>query len=264
MFFNLYFFILGAAGGSFAALMIDRIPNLESIVYPGSYCSFCQRPLLWIEKFPIVSFALLRGKSRCCQRPIPPRLFLIEIVSGLLAMALWQTLGLTPSLFMWIIISPLLLTLLYLDLLYFWLPDRLTNSLIGIIVLFHIWTRAFSWEQLFFSLAPFAMVMLLLALFYVFRKQEVMGRGDVKLILAIGLLLQKECLIALVLASIQGGLFGLAMLCFKKTYPFRVPLALADDPWQPPKGAIPFGPFLILAVFETLFIQHLLVVPLPH
>ena len=69
-FFTLVFlFTLGLAIGSFLNVLIDRWVSGESIL-GRSYCDYCKKRILWYDLVPVLSFILLRGKTRCCHKKI--------------------------------------------------------------------------------------------------------------------------------------------------------------------------------------------------
>lgn len=75
-------FIIGACIGSFILLVAERYMHSESIIKPNSHCFYCHKELKWFDKIPLVSYLVLQGKSRCCQKRIPIFYFLIEIFTG--------------------------------------------------------------------------------------------------------------------------------------------------------------------------------------
>ena len=77
----------GLAFGSFLNVLAARIPLRRSVVSPGSACMACATPLAWYDNVPLLSFALLRGKCRHCDAPIPWRYPLVEATTALLIAA---------------------------------------------------------------------------------------------------------------------------------------------------------------------------------
>jgi leader peptidase (prepilin peptidase) / N-methyltransferase len=91
-FYTFYLVVLGAFGllfGSFANVLIWRVPRDESIVSPGSHCPSCGHPIRWHDNIPVVSWVVLRRKCRDCGEPIPWRYPVVELLSG----ALWVLAG---------------------------------------------------------------------------------------------------------------------------------------------------------------------------
>lgn len=121
--------LISPAIGSFLALLVDRLPRGESMIWPGSHCRSCDSPLQLWDLLPILSFAFSRGRCRQCGAAVPPWHLYMELAAvglALLALALGgagTAIGLT-ALVLW-----LLLTLALCDLLWFRLPDGLTLTL---------------------------------------------------------------------------------------------------------------------------------------
>ena len=76
------YFLYGCIIGSFLNVCIIRIPKGESIIRPGSHCK-CGKPIKWYDNIPVVSWLVLRGKSRCCHSHIPAAYPLVEAFVGL-------------------------------------------------------------------------------------------------------------------------------------------------------------------------------------
>jgi leader peptidase (prepilin peptidase)/N-methyltransferase len=77
--------LLGLAFGSFANVVIHRVPRGESVVRPGSRCPACGAPVAWRDNLPVVGWLLLRGRCRACRAPIPWSYPAVELAMG----ALW-------------------------------------------------------------------------------------------------------------------------------------------------------------------------------
>lgn len=81
-------FLSGAALGSFANVVITRVPQGRSIVRPGSRCPSCGTGIRPRDNLPVVSWVALRGRCRSCGWRIPLRYPLVEIAGGLLGAAI--------------------------------------------------------------------------------------------------------------------------------------------------------------------------------
>jgi leader peptidase (prepilin peptidase) / N-methyltransferase len=75
---------LGLVAGSFANVVIHRVPRHESVVRPGSRCPACGTPVAWRDNLPLLGWLLLRGRCRSCRAAIPVRYPLVELAMGLL------------------------------------------------------------------------------------------------------------------------------------------------------------------------------------
>ena len=65
--------VLGLAFGSFANVVIHRVPAGESVVSPPSACPRCRTPIRASDNVPVVSWLVLRGRCRSCGAPISAR-----------------------------------------------------------------------------------------------------------------------------------------------------------------------------------------------
>lgn len=83
--------ILGAVVGSFANVVIGRLPKGESVVRPPSHCPRCKHRLSPLELIPIISWLVLRGRCRNCKEPISVRYPLVELLfAGVFAAFAWH------------------------------------------------------------------------------------------------------------------------------------------------------------------------------
>ena len=67
--FGIFTFCLGAIFGSFANVVILRLPEGKSVVHPPSRCNDCGERVKWYDNIPILSWFILRGKCRSCKKP---------------------------------------------------------------------------------------------------------------------------------------------------------------------------------------------------
>jgi len=81
--------VIGALWGSFFNVAIHRLGLYESVVRPRSRCPRCSTPIAWYDNLPIVGWMLLGGKCRHCRLPISWRYPLVELLSTLLALAVY-------------------------------------------------------------------------------------------------------------------------------------------------------------------------------
>src|SRR5277367_6356304 len=80
----------GAVWGSFVNVVVYRVPLDMSVVRPGSHCPGCGAPVAAYDNIPILSWLLLRGRARCCKVRISPRYLVVEALSGLIALAIFE------------------------------------------------------------------------------------------------------------------------------------------------------------------------------
>ncbi len=248
-------FLFGLAAGSFANVIIHRLPRGESIVLPRSYCPACRKPIAARDNIPLLSFLLLRGRCRFCGAAIPIRYPLVELLTGVLFTAVYILLAargerilLFP--FYWYFVLTLVILSL-IDLEHFILPDVLTYPLLGSGFLLAVVSPGQFGppgivESLLRSLLGAAVgggSLWLIGLFgkAVFHK-EAMGLGDVKLMAAVGAWQGwGMALFAVFLAALLALFIGVTLILLKKAE------------WG---SRIPFGPYLALGSLLTLFFGH--------
>lgn len=87
----------GATLGSFANVLIHRIPRGPVLTPVWSFCPNCDHRILFRDNIPIVSFLLLRGKCRNCSTPISARYPLIEAATIIAFLLVFDALCIAPG-----------------------------------------------------------------------------------------------------------------------------------------------------------------------
>ncbi|AKJ63780.1 prepilin peptidase [Kiritimatiella glycovorans] len=241
-YFDLIFFLLGACIGSLLNVCIHRIPREESIVRPRSHCPHCGRLIAWYDNIPLLSWMLLRARCRHCGEPISPRYALVELLTALLFVAVFEVHGLTAVTPVYLLAVFGLILGSFVDLEHLIIPDRVT---IGGMVLGPVLSllvpqlhgTADRFSSLLQSLAGLAagygfLWLVAAAGRRVFRK-EAMGYGDVKLLGAVGGWLGAASIpFVIMVSSLAGSVVGIALII------------LGGRNLQ---SRIPYGPWIALA-----------------
>ncbi len=89
--------VVGLCLGSFANVLVWRLPREEQVVKGRSRCPECSVTIAWYDNLPLVGWLLLRGRCRNCRSRISPRYPLIELSGGILAAVCVLIAGLTPA-----------------------------------------------------------------------------------------------------------------------------------------------------------------------
>lgn len=235
-----FFGVLGALLGSFANVIIYRLPKEESIVNPGSHCYACQKPVAWYDNIPIFSWFVLRGKCRKCQAPFSFRYPFVELLMALLFAASFYKLGMTWTLVEILIFVFGLVVCTFIDLDHMILPDEFTlgGLALGLIGALLSPERGF-WPALGGAAMGGGFFLLMAYLYFLFTKNEGLGGGDIKLAAWIGAVLGwKSIPFVIMSAAILGSVFGIAItLIQRKDF----------------KTAIPFGPYLAFGALLYVF-----------
>lgn len=266
-------FIFGLAIGSFLNVVALRYDGDHFLFDPKmiggrSHCPHCKTTLRWFELFPLFSFLFQGGKCRTCKVKLGIQYPMMELLSGIIFVAVPLRFSFVsylvahPSDFLllsalWIVVFEVLLLISYIDILLGIIPDELNLALlvVGFLDVFFLAKDFGIGNSSFFGI--FAVIFglqtnvwinhLVGALFGVIffgalvavTRGRGMGMGDVKFALPLGLLFGwPDILIIAMIAFILGGGFGLiAIFTGKKTM----------------KSAVPFGPFLVVAVVIAFF-----------
>ncbi len=234
--------VAGLSVGSFFNVVIYRLPRGENLAYPRSRCPSCNKPLRWFHNIPVVSFLVLRGRCAYCRAPISCRYPLVEIATAGMFWLCWSRFHSQPvhALFCAVFLS-ILLVLALIDLEHMILPDELTLGGAVVFLVYAFFHPGFAspWNGVATAFGAAALFAGIYFFYVKVRGMEGLGFGDVKLMLMLGAFLGLEGLVvALLLASFFGLLVGGFMILFRgKTL----------------KLALPFGPFLSLGAFFSLF-----------
>ncbi len=121
-------FWLGAAIGSFLNVVVYRVPAGISVMWPPSRCPTCFHQLGMGENIPILGWLLLRGKCRHCRTPISPRYPLIEAITAIIFVLVYNRFGLSFQTIGYSLLMCWLLALTLIDLDTMTLPNPLTQS----------------------------------------------------------------------------------------------------------------------------------------
>lgn len=101
-----FVFLTGLCIGSFLNVVILRAFSKESIVLPPSKCPSCKTPLKWYHNIPVLSYLFLKGKCAFCAEKISPQYPIVELITGLLFVAVFLKFGLSiNTLFVLIFVS---------------------------------------------------------------------------------------------------------------------------------------------------------------
>ncbi|MFO7544657.1 MAG: prepilin peptidase [Trueperaceae bacterium] len=130
--------LLGSVVGSFANVVVYRLPRGESVVHPGSHCPSCNRRLGVLDLVPVLSYLALGGRCRTCKARISPRYPLVEAAMALLFAAIalrWPALDAGAAMVPLMAVTALLLMAAIIDIEHFVLPDALTLPAVAVGVL---------------------------------------------------------------------------------------------------------------------------------
>ena len=238
-------FLFGSMVGSFLNVCILRLPKGESIVFPSSHCTSCNKAIAWFDNIPVLSFLALGAKCRNCHAKISWQYPLIEMVTALLFVIFYRSFGLTPKGFLYLYLALMLLAQSVIDMRYKIIPDSLTlPAIVAALTLSAFFPGIHSQGSHLSGFLSSLMGVLLGGGFLYAAgtiaewvlKKEAMGGGDVKLLAAIGGVIGWRGVLWTIFVSSLIGTAGGLYLRFTKG-----------------EELIPFGPYLALGAFLYLF-----------
>jgi leader peptidase (prepilin peptidase)/N-methyltransferase len=124
--------IFGAMVGSFLNVCIFRLPKEESIIWPGSHCFHCKKPIHFYDNIPLISYLILRGKCRYCKKPISFQYPLIEGITALSSLFLIMRFGPSLSYLIYFAFVAALIVITVIDLYHQIIPDVISLPGIGV------------------------------------------------------------------------------------------------------------------------------------
>jgi len=234
----LFLGVMGLIVGSFLNVCIYRLPRRQSLNWPGSRCTSCERALSWYENIPLVSWIVLRGRCRTCGAGISVMYPLVELVTGALFVAGYAIYGWTPLLAVRLAFACAMVVLFAVDLRHHILPNVITVPGIVIGLLVSLFLPEPGWRSSLIGLIAGGGVLFAIAeAYYRFRGVEGLGMGDVKMLSMIGAFLGWELmLVTLILASFAGSIIGVGVIAMGR---------------GGMKAALPFGTFLAVGALTA-------------
>jgi len=243
----------GLIAGSFANVLVFRLPKERSVVWPASRCPKCRKAIRWYDNIPVLSYSMLLGKCRNCHKPISMRYPLIELLTALLFVAACAKHGFQIFLFFrdWPLIT-MLVAITFIDLEHRIIPDELSLGGLALGLLFSFfsfwsgyptqypsWLHAFSGAALGFGSFYFCAW-----LYFRLTGKVGMGGGDIKLLAMLGAFLGPSGVFtSIMISSITGSVVGIIFAVSQN----KTKSGLL-------KTAIPYGPFLVLGgLYHYLF-----------
>ena len=266
-----FIFIVGACVGSFLNVVIHRVPNEQSIVFPNSACPNCKAAIKPYDNLPLLSWLILRGKCRNCKNPISPRYPAVELLTAVLFGLVYWRIGFDWFLPVALVFTATMVALIFIDAENMILPDVINFPLLFFAVVVRLLFPIFVDTEHFTDLNIFPLTYLqgypiwlvslcgailgglvgggsLWAVGEIWKRLrgvDAMGLGDVKMMFAVGALLGwRLTLLSIFLGAFSGAIIGIFLISRQKEKDMQM--------------QIPFGIFLgIGSIIALLFGESL-------
>jgi leader peptidase (prepilin peptidase) / N-methyltransferase len=241
----IYAGVFGAVIGSFLNVVVYRLPIGQSIVTPPSKCPQCGERLRWFDNVPIFGWLLLGGRCRNCRNRISIQYPAVELITAVLfVLVVWVTPP-GPLLVTRLLLVCILIVLFGIDLEHQILPNSITLPGIVAGVLLSTIAPPGLRDALIGVVLGGAILYAIAWGYYLWRREEGLGMGDVKMLAMVGAFLGwKAVLVTLVLSSFSGAVIGMALIASQRGNM---------------KLALPFGTFLALGALVAMFVGEPLI-----
>jgi leader peptidase (prepilin peptidase)/N-methyltransferase len=236
--------VLGLILGSFANVVIHRVPADQSLSSPPSTCPGCGARIKPYDNIPVVSWLVLRGRCRSCGMRISPVYPLVELSMAVIFAAVGWRIGLDWTLPGFLLFAWLLVVVAIIDARTRKIPNRLTYPLTPALLVLMVAAALLNGEPeralavVLGGLGGFVGLLILAVI-----QPRGMGMGDVKLAGFIGLALGYLGWGFVVLGLFGGFLLGGVV---------AIVLVIARSKGR--RDLMPFGPYLSAgAILALLF-----------
>jgi len=245
-----------------------------SIVRPGSRCPQCATPIAWRDDVPVLSWVLLRGHCRSCGARIWLRYPVVELLTGVLFVHSYAVFGFSVPAFKAWVLCFLVVGLIFMDAETGLLPHEFTYTGIAI-GLASAWMAAFDARGTSFllracglgELAPGPRLWLVdsmlatvigagffyvaWALYYLLKKRQGLGMGDIALIAMLGAFLGLKLIVLVIFLAPILATFFAAGVIFRGPAGTGATVATSRESWL--RRELPFGAFLGISGLVALF-----------
>ncbi|HCY9071066.1 TPA: prepilin peptidase [Listeria monocytogenes] len=170
--------IYSAVFMSFIQVAGECFPVKKSFLFRFSECNFCQKTLAFYHIIPVFSFLFFRGKSRCCERPIPIIYFLMELVTPIYILLLYIQFSFSYSFLLYYIIYFFLAFFFITDIFYLYVPNSILIVFFCVLTIIAI---LYNQTLMDFIFSGVISCLFYLLFFIIFRKG--IGLGDIKILI---------------------------------------------------------------------------------
>tara|TARA_X000000368_G_scaffold294055_1_gene233943 strand:+ start:972 stop:1748 length:777 start_codon:yes stop_codon:yes gene_type:complete len=244
--------LIGLILGSLANTFIYRIPLF---LYPDkvtssnfkilgrrSRCTSCEKIIPIYHNIPVVSYLCLKGKCKYCNQSISLMYPIIEISTACILLLIYLKVGMNIFFSFYSIFFILLLIASAIDIRHRILPNSINYSLI-IIGVFgsYFFNLTNIYDSIIGGISGYLIIFFIEKTYTFFLKKEGIGRGDAKLLSAIGFWMGWLNLPIILFVSSSLGLL----------FVFIQKITTGNSDTNILEFKIPFGPFLSLS---TLFV----------
>jgi len=228
-----------------------RIPTNQSIIRPPSHCTSCGTRLRPLDLVPVFSFIFLRGKCRYCGKKVSARYPIVEGLTAAVFVLLYFRFSFSVEFLaatLATLFSCILICIAFIDFDLKIIPNGLVLAGLFSGVALFIYNLFYqvsmygdrAWYNPIIGMVIGTGFLLLVAVVgsLVYKSDDAMGMGDVKLLAVVGLFLGwRLTIVTLLLAVVLAAITSLVLILLKKLNG---------------KSTVAFGPFIALSAFIAM------------
>lgn len=244
----LYILLLGLVIGCFLNVCIYRIPLNQSIINPPSHCTGCGTRLRPLDLVPVFSYVCLRGKCRYCGEKVSARYPIVESLTAFIFLLLYLKFSISAEFLSGAYLCCILICAAFIDFEHKIIPNGLIIAgLAGGTALFSyniFYPVSFYGDRYWFTpllgMVSGAGFLLLVSLAgsAVFKSDDAMGMGDVKILAVAGLFIGwKLTIVCIFTAVLLAAAYSVILIMLNR---------------KNLKSTVPFGPFIAVGTFAAI------------
>ncbi len=260
---NLMVACFGLLIGSFLNVVIYRLPRDLSIVRPGSRCQSCEAPIRAWQNIPVLSYLFLRGKCAKCHAKISLRYPVVELLTAVLFVAVFQKFGIHwLTFFRDLPFVALLIAITFIDLDHRLILDEFSLGGLFLGLLTAHWVPGFGLiSSVMGAVAGFSFFYGFAWLYERMTGRSGLGGGDVKFLAMLGAFIGIEgVLTTIFISSVAGSIIGITWAKWSNRTSSQAD-AQGETSQDVLKVAIPYGPFLVIGALYYYLLGDLLWLP---
>ena len=241
-------FAAGLAVGFFLNVCISSFTTGESVKRTCYCCDACGTRLDFFDLIPVISYMASRGRCRYCGNLISLRYPAVELITSIVFLILFRKYGFDIYFLFSAYLMSILIAVFFIDIYRRIIPDQLVVAGLsgGIPVMIYNLFKPIQvfgdrnwWNPVLGGVAGSGFLFLIALLgFFIYKGDDAMGMGDVKILAPIGIFVGWRLVIIVLLAAIfSAGVTSIFLL-------------LARIKGR--KGTIPFGPYIAAGTLFAL------------
>lgn len=228
--------LFGASLASFYHLYFYRRERGEDFIFKRSFCESCKEVLKFYDLIPIFSYIFNRGRCRYCGANIGIDKFILELLSGILAIFIVNKYGLGIYSALLVLEIVVILFIGYID----YKTGYIYNVDIFILFLIEVIIKIYLRNSIFLSIANAFILGAIFILLY--KLSGMMGLGDAIYSLVCGFILRDlfELILFFNISFISCAIISLVLIILKK---------------KSLKSSISFGPYMSFSLILLLVLR---------